>query len=91
MCAGDFEIQRNPEIGFFCGTVKGDMPMQSAKTKLKALALNLGADLVGVTSWEMLADGPPSADPRYLLPSANSVISFAVSLDSDLAKDFIGK
>jgi epoxyqueuosine reductase QueG len=65
--------------------------MRSAETKLKSLALNLGADLVGVTSWEMLADGPPSADPRYLLPSANSVISFAVSLDRDMAKDFIGK
>lgn len=65
--------------------------MRPAETKLKSLALSLGADLVGVTSWEMLADGPPSADPRYLLPSANSVISFAVSLDRDTAKDFIGK
>jgi ferredoxin len=65
--------------------------MRPAETKLKSLALSLGADLVGVTSWERLADGPPSADPRYLLPSANSVISFAVSLDRDLAKDFMGK
>ncbi|MFY9943539.1 MAG: hypothetical protein WAK57_15285 [Desulfobacterales bacterium] len=65
--------------------------MRPAETKLKSLTLSLGADLVGVTSWEMLADGPPSADPRYLLPSANSVISFAVSLNRDTAKDFIGK
>jgi epoxyqueuosine reductase len=65
--------------------------MGSAETKLKSLALSLGADLVGVTSKDILADGPPSADPRYLLPSANSVISFAVSLDRDIVTDFISK
>ena len=65
--------------------------MGSAETKLKFLALRLGADLVGVTSRDNLADGPPSADPRYLLPSANSVVSFAVSLNRDIVKDFMGK
>ncbi len=53
--------------------------------------MSLGADLFGVTSKGILSDGPPSANPRYLLPSANSVISFAVSLDKDIAKDFINK
>ena len=65
--------------------------MESAETKLKSLALNLGADLVGLTSRDILAEGPPSADPCYLLPSANSVISFAVSLDRNIVKDFISK
>jgi epoxyqueuosine reductase len=65
--------------------------MGSAAMKLKSLALSFGADLVGVTSRDILADGPPSADPRYLLPSANSMISFAVSLDKDILKDFISK
>jgi len=65
--------------------------MKFAETKLKSLALNLGADLVGITSRDILADGPPSADPCYLLPSANSVISFAVSLDENILKDFISK
>ena len=65
--------------------------METAETKLKSLALNLGADLVGLTSRDILADGPPSADPCYLLPSANSVISFAVSLDRNIVKDFISK
>ncbi|MEE4253698.1 MAG: hypothetical protein V2I50_06620 [Desulfuromusa sp.] len=65
--------------------------MEFAETKLKSLAVNLGADLVGITSREILADGPPSADPCYLLPSAHSVISFAVSLDSNILKDFISK
>ena len=65
--------------------------MDSAEIRLKSLAVSLGADLVGVTTRELLADGPPSADPRYLLPSANSVISFAVSLDRDIAQNFISK
>ena len=65
--------------------------MGLAETELKSLAKNIGADLVGVTSRVILADGPPSADPRYLLTSANSVISFAVSLDTDIANDFISK
>ncbi len=65
--------------------------MEIEETKLKSLALNMGADLVGLTSREVLADGPPSADPCYLLPSANSVISFAVSLDANIVKDFISK
>ncbi len=65
--------------------------MGLAGTELKSLAKSIGADLVGVTSRVILADGPPSADPRYLLTSANSVISFAVSLDMDIAKDFISK
>jgi len=65
--------------------------MESAETRLKSLALSLGADLVGVTTRGLLADGPPSADPRYLLPSANSVISFAISLDREIVQDFISK
>jgi epoxyqueuosine reductase len=65
--------------------------MDSAETKLKSLAVRLGADLVGVTTRDILVDGPPSADPRYLLPSANSVISFAVSLDRNIVQDFISK
>ena len=65
--------------------------MESIKTKLKTLALSLGADLVGVTSKDILADGPPSADPCYVLPSANSVISFVVSLDRHMLEDFISK
>ena len=65
--------------------------MDSAETRLKSLAVSLGADLVGVTTRDLLADGPPSANPRYLLPSANSIISFALSLDRKLVLDFISK
>jgi epoxyqueuosine reductase QueG len=65
--------------------------MDSIETRMKSLALSRGADLAGITTTEALADGPPSADPRYLLPSANSVISFALSLDRNTVRDFIGK
>ena len=65
--------------------------MDGSEARLKSLAASLGADLVGITTADVLADGPPSADPRYLLPSAKSVVSFAVSLDKDLLGDFISK
>lgn len=65
--------------------------MDSIEKRIKSLAMNLGANLVGITTTEALADGPPSADPRYLLPSVNSVISFALSLDKDIVQDFISK
>jgi epoxyqueuosine reductase len=65
--------------------------MGSTEAKLKSLAVSLGADLVGITTRDLLADGPPSADPRYLLASANSVISFALSLDRDIVQNFISK
>ncbi|MFW2367257.1 MAG: hypothetical protein ACN4GW_12625 [Desulforhopalus sp.] len=65
--------------------------MTSLEKRLKSRALSLGADLIGITTTELLANSPPSADPRYLLPSANSVISFAVSLDKEVSQDFISK
>ncbi len=65
--------------------------MDSLETRMKSLGMSLGAISVGITTTEALADGPPSADPRYLLPSANSVISFALSLDRDIIQDFISK
>ncbi len=65
--------------------------MGSMEIQLKSLAMSLGADLVGITSKKRLSGNPPSADPCYLLPTANSVISFALSLDKNLAQDFISK
>jgi epoxyqueuosine reductase QueG len=65
--------------------------MHSLETRIKSLAKSLGAHLVGLTTTDVLADGPPSADPRYLLPSANSVISLAHTLDRKRVQDFISK
>jgi epoxyqueuosine reductase len=50
-----------------------------------------GADLVGFTTTKTLLNGPPSADPTYVLPSAKSVISFAVALDQEATRSFITK
>lgn len=65
--------------------------MSSLEKRLKSMAMYLGAELVGITTVDLLANGPLSADPRYLLSSANAVISFAVSLDKELVQDFISK
>jgi epoxyqueuosine reductase len=65
--------------------------MDSIEARLKSIAVSHGASLVGITTIGALADGPPSADPRYLLPSTNSVISFALSLDRNIVQDFISK
>lgn len=58
---------------------------------LKRAALDAGADLVGVATLERLRDGPPSADLTYLLPSARSLVSFAVALDRDALRAFFAK
>jgi len=59
--------------------------------QIRSIALSSGADLVGFTTTEILSDGPPSADPRYLLPTAVSVVSFAVALDSKMVESFFSK
>lgn len=63
----------------------------SLNHELEAIGSDLGADLIGFTTYTILRDSPPSGDPRYLLPSANSVISFAVALDPEDLERFIGK
>ncbi|MDJ0782242.1 MAG: hypothetical protein QNJ22_09735 [Desulfosarcinaceae bacterium] len=65
--------------------------MGNIENDLKAVALGVGADLVGITTRRRLADGPPSAEPAYLLPGARAVIAFAVALDGDRLQDFIAK
>ncbi len=47
--------------------------------------------MVGIASADTLSQGPPSADPRYLLPEARSVLSFALVLDRRKVNDFIAK
>jgi epoxyqueuosine reductase QueG len=63
----------------------------SVENHLKTLARSLGADQVGVTTRQRLLEGPPSADPQYLMSGARAVVSFAVALDGELVDAFIGK
>ena len=55
--------------------------MEKITGRVKDLAKCYGADAVGMVTTEMLAGGPPSADLSYVLPNANSAVSFAVPLD----------
>lgn len=52
--------------------------MKHLEQHLKTLATERGAALVGLASRERLADAPRSGDPRYLLPSAQSMIAFGI-------------
>ena len=63
----------------------------SLEKEIALIAADGGADLIGFTTVEILSDGPPSADPRYLLPEARSVVSFAVALDPEAIESFITK
>lgn len=65
--------------------------MPKLENQLKKIAKESGAALVGIASKERLHDSPPSADPEYLLPSAQSIISFAVTLDKKIIRDFMSK
>ena len=65
--------------------------MPDLEDKLKSIAKESGAALVGIASKDRLLDSPPSADPTYLLPSAQSIISFAVTLDKKTVRDFMRK
>ena len=47
--------------------------------------------MVGIASRERLSDAPPSGDPGYLLPSAESVISFALPYDLKALDSFLDK
>ncbi|MDR9459540.1 MAG: epoxyqueuosine reductase [Dehalococcoidia bacterium] len=51
----------------------------------------LGACAVGIATIDTLAGGPPSADLTYVLPNANSAISFAIPLDQDMIPAFLRK
>ena len=59
--------------------------------QIKTIAREHGAALVGLASRERLSDAPPSGDPGYLLPSAQSVISFAIPYDRKALRDFFSK
>ena len=46
---------------------------------------------VGFATLETMAGGPPGADLTYLLPEAQSAISFAISFDKDLIRPYLRK
>jgi epoxyqueuosine reductase len=55
------------------------------------LLKSLGAISVGFANLETLAGGPPSADIRYIMPSAKSAISFALPENKEYLQRFLAK
>ncbi len=60
-------------------------------SKVKEFPVNYGASIVGITIVETLAGGPPSTDLTYVLEGARSAVTFAVPLDEDKTRDYLGK
>jgi epoxyqueuosine reductase QueG len=60
-------------------------------SKVREFPLSYGASIVGVTTVETLAGGPPSTDLSYVLEDARSAVTFAVPLDEDKTCDYLGK
>jgi epoxyqueuosine reductase QueG len=65
--------------------------MGKLEESVKEIAKENGAVLVGIASKERLADSPPSGNPEYILTSARSLISIAVTMDKNNLRDFLGK
>jgi len=60
-------------------------------SKEREFPVNYGASIVGITTVETLAGGPPSTDLTYVLEDARSAVTFAVPLDEDKTRDYLGK
>jgi len=65
--------------------------MGELEEQIKNIAREQGAALVGIASHKRFADAPPSGDSSYLLPSARSIISFAIPFDRMKLRDFFSK
>jgi len=65
--------------------------MPELEAQIKRITRKNGAPLVGIASRQRLDDASPSGNPDYVLPSAESVISYAIALDRKTTRDFISK
>ena len=65
--------------------------MEKITRRVMELARCYGADVLGIVTTEMLAEGPPSTDLTYVLPEAKSAVSFALPLDQELIAPWFNK
>lgn len=63
----------------------------SLNARIEEFLLERGAVKVGFATVETLSGGPPSADLSYILPGARSAVSFALPLDREKIRAFLGK
>lgn len=61
------------------------------KDEITSMAKEMGVHKVGFTSRERLSDGPPSADPGFVLPTARSAISLVVALEQEPIRAYLAK
>jgi len=65
--------------------------MSDLEKGIRERARELGAADVRFTTREIMSDGPPSADAAYVMPKAESVVSFMVPRDADAIPKFLAK
>lgn len=65
--------------------------MTSLKQSVKDVELASGATTVGIASAARMKDGPSSADPTYVMESAQSVIAYSIAYDNNLLEAFMAK
>ncbi|NVM36690.1 MAG: epoxyqueuosine reductase [Candidatus Lokiarchaeota archaeon] len=63
----------------------------SLNEELEQKLKELGAIRVGFVTLETLAGGPEGANLKYLLPSAESAVCWAIPLQKDLIRPYLGK
>ena len=63
----------------------------SLNDEIEQFLLERGALKVGFATLETLSGGPPSVDLEYVLPEARSAVSFALPLDREKIRAFLGK
>ena len=63
----------------------------SLNGQIEQFLLERGALKVAFADIDSLRGGPPSADLTYILPEARSAVSFALPLDRDKIRAFLGK
>ena len=78
----------NTEVWNFCLM---RMELTELKSKIKQMALDAGAKLVGIGSQERLKEAPPSGDMTYLLPGALSCIIWAFPYSFEALKAYFSK
>ena len=59
--------------------------------EIEKMLIEHGALKVGFVTLETMAGGPPGADITYLLPEAQSAVSFAIPLNKELIRPFLAK
>ncbi|MHA1268575.1 MAG: hypothetical protein ACTSPY_02190 [Candidatus Helarchaeota archaeon] len=65
--------------------------LKELKVRVKQLALDNGAKLVGIGSQERLRDAPPSEDMTYCLKGARSCIIWAYPYSYETLKNYFSK